>query len=225
MAEFHGFPPRVSFTPIPDPLLNTLAQEMDDPAEIKISLYLIWMLHQKKGYPNFVTLNELLSQSTLTNSLARQETSGDEVLRRALAVAVARGTFLKLSVDKDGNRQELYFLNTETGKRAVAQIERGQLDLGRPLSRSRPSTHAAKASDIFTLYQENIGLLTPIIADELREAEKTYPAAWIEDAFREAAALNKRSWRYISRILERWSIEGKRNGKPGRNPQKATYSR
>ncbi len=224
MREFQGFPPRVRFTPVPDPLLNTLALTMDE-AEIKVSLYLIWMLHQKKGYPNFVTLNELLSQATLIDSLARQETSGDEVLRRVLATAVARGTFLKLSVDKDGNRQELYFLNTETGRKAVAQIEMGQMDLGRHLSRCPDSIGVAKASDIFTLYQENIGLLTPLVADELREAEKTYPAMWIEDAFREAAALNKRSWRYVSRILERWSIEGKRNGKPGRYPQKATSSR
>lgn len=224
MTEFQGFPPRVRFTPVPDALLNTLALTMDE-AEIKVSLYLIWMLHQKKGYPNFLTLNELLTETTLVDSLARQETPGDEVLRRVLATAVARGTFLKLSVDRDGNRHELYFLNTETGRKAVAQVSMGQLDLGRPLSRSRPMVPAAKARDIFTLYQENIGLLTPLVAEELREAEKTYPSAWIEDAFREAAALNKRSWRYISRILERWSIEGKRNGKPGRNPQKATCSR
>lgn len=218
MTDFHGFPLRVKFTPVPDPLLNTLALGMDDAAEIKVSLYLIWMLHQKKGYPSFVTLNELLSQTSLVDALVRQGEAGEEVLRRTLAVAAARGTFLKFSVDKDGNRQELYFLNTETSKKAISQIEIGQLDLGRPLSRSRPPARAARTPDIFTLYQENIGLLTPIIADELRDAEKTYPAAWIEDAFREAAALNKRSWRYISRILERWSTEGKRNGKPGRNP-------
>jgi len=55
--------------------------------------------------------------------------------------------------------------------------------------------------NIFILYEQNIGLLTPPIADELRQAEQTYPAGWIEEAFREAVSLNKRSWRYIRAIL------------------------
>ncbi len=63
--------------------------------------------------------------------------------------------------------------------------------------------------NIFILYEQNIGLLTPPIADELRQAEQTYPAGWIEEAFREAVSLNKRSWRYIRAILERWRTQGR----------------
>jgi DnaD/phage-associated family protein len=59
------------------------------------------------------------------------------------------------------------------------------------------------------LYEQNIGPLTPLLAEQLQDAEKNYPAPWIEDAFKEAAELNKRSWRYVQRILERWSTEGK----------------
>ena len=59
-----------------------------------------------------------------------------------------------------------------------------------------------------------------MIAEELKEAEKLYPAEWIESAFKEAVTLNKRSWRYIARILERWAIEGKDDGKPGRDFKK-----
>jgi DnaD/phage-associated family protein len=215
----------VRFTPVPDPFLKNLALEIDDPVEIKVSLYLMWLLHQKKGYPTFVTLNELLSDAVLIQGISREGVSGDEVLRQSLAQAVSRGIFLKLAVDKDGDRQELYFLNTEAGRKAVDSVERGQSDLGRPLPRRKPVAQTVKTSDIFTLYQENIGVLTPLIAEELREAEKTYPASWIEDAFKEAVALNKRNWRYISRILERWSVEGKNSGKSRRDSQKATYSR
>jgi DnaD/phage-associated family protein len=67
-------------------------------------------------------------------------------------------------------------------------------------------------SNIFNLYEQNIGMITPMMADELKEAEKRYPGSWIDQAFREAVALNKRSWRYISRILERWASEGKESG-------------
>ena len=59
-------------------------------------------------------------------------------------------------------------------------------------------------------------MLTPMIAEELKEAEKLYPASWIESAFKEAVTRNKRSWRYISRILERWASEGKEYGEPRR---------
>ena len=62
---------------------------------------------------------------------------------------------------------------------------------------------------IFVLYEQNIGLLTPMIADELRDAEQHFPAEWIADAFREAVLHNKRSWKYVLAILERWRTEGR----------------
>jgi len=55
------------------------------------------------------------------------------------------------------------------------------------------------------------------MAEELKDAQRTYPAEWIEEAFREAVKARKLSWRYISRILERWIAEGKDSGenRPG----------
>ena len=38
---------------------------------------------------------------------------------------------------------------------------------------------------LITLYEQNIGLLMPLLVDELREAEDRYPLHWIEDAIRE----------------------------------------
>jgi DnaD/phage-associated family protein len=81
-----------------------------------------------------------------------------------------------------------------------------------------------KKPNIFTLYEENIGLLSPMIAEELKQAEKLYPPSWIEEAFKEAVSLNKRSWRYICRILERWAAEGKESGEPRGDFEKKTDS-
>jgi DnaD/phage-associated family protein len=64
-------------------------------------------------------------------------------------------------------------------------------------------------------------MLTPIIADELTEAEKLYPEEWIRDAIKEAVSLNKRNWRYIARILENWSAEGRGDGTHQRDTQKS----
>ncbi|MDD4986674.1 MAG: DnaD domain protein, partial [Dehalococcoidales bacterium] len=64
-----------------------------------------------------------------------------------------------------------------------------------------------------------------LISEELSQAEKLYPAGWITDAIKEAASLNKRSWRYISRILERWRQEGRNDGTPGKDSKKTDLDR
>ena len=72
---------------------------------------------------------------------------------------------------------------------------------------------------MFALYEENVGAITPLIADELKDAEERYPPQWIEAAFREAVSLNKRSWRYIHSILKRWEAEGPDYEEAGRDPE------
>ena len=67
---------------------------------------------------------------------------------------------------------------------------------------------------IFRLYEQTIGPLTPILADELREAEKEYPAAWIEDAIRIAVKNNVRRLKYILAVLERMRAEGRYEQEP-----------
>jgi DNA replication protein len=76
---------------------------------------------------------------------------------------------------------------------------------------------APALQNIFELYEQNIGVISPLIADELRDAQRTYPAEWLEEAFREAARARKLNWKYVNRILERWQSEGKDSGtyRPG----------
>jgi len=80
------------------------------------------------------------------------------------------------------------------------------------------------AANIFQLYEQNIGLLSPIISDALIDAEKIYPLNWIEAAMKEAVTNNKRSWSYAEAILKRWKVDGfgvdtrsKRNGKASKD--------
>jgi len=75
---------------------------------------------------------------------------------------------------------------------------------------------AENPTNIFSLYESTIGMITPFIADELKESENTYPAHWIREAFTVAVSLNKRNWRYIAAILNRWYAEDKQNGKSRR---------
>jgi DnaD/phage-associated family protein len=197
------------FTPIPNQFFSSVLPQIQDIAELKVTLHLFWTLYQKRGYPRFVTLNELLSDATLISGI-KQNGAPEDVLRYALNSAVSRGTLLHIAIERDKQTDELYFLNTNADRRAIAKIESGELKLGGIPKREQVTV--AQRANIFDLYEQNIGLLTPMIAEELKQAEQEYPASWIEDAFREAVRLNKRSWRYISRILERWATEGKGYG-------------
>ncbi len=179
-------------------------------------VHLFWLLHHKRGYPKFVTFRELLADKTLGRSLGKEKPS-DELLRIGLASALSRGILLHQALkQEDGKRIDAFFLNTNTNKEAIARLRRGELVLGDSSPVDEPYIEEEKPN-IYTLYEQNIGVLTPMITAELGEAEKLYPERWIEDAFREAMTANKRQWRYISRILERWSTEGKDDGESRRD--------
>ena len=82
--------------------------------------------------------------------------------------------------------------------------------------------NAPASIGIFKLYEENIGLITPLVAESLAEAETRYSSQWVLEAFKLATTRNKRSWAYISRILERWFIEGKTYGNSRKYSKKVT---
>jgi DnaD/phage-associated family protein len=212
MEQFKGFPARMQFTPVPNLFFSRLLPQISDMAELKTTLHILETLYHKRGYPRFVTYRELLANKSLMSSLRQVSKPADEVLRSALEMATKRGTVLHLALDRDGKDEDIYFLNTESDKQAIAKIKSGELHLLGLKVEKQTYVEAEEPSDIYTLYEQNIGMLTPMIAEELREAEKLYPVAWIKDAIREAVSLNKRNWRYIARILERWSSEGKSSG-------------
>jgi DnaD/phage-associated family protein len=62
---------------------------------------------------------------------------------------------------------------------------------------------------IFAVYEQNIGILTPMIADDLNDWLDTVPESWIEAAIKIASQANKRSMRYVSGILRRCNNEGR----------------
>ena len=212
MSEFSGFPARMEYTPVPNIFLSNLLPEIADVAELKVTLHIFRLLYYKKGYPQFITFNELSSDVSLMASMKEIGNFPEETLRQALELAIQRKTILHIA-GENGNREDIYLLNTETNREALEKIKNGELHLsGLETKRISPEVITEKQPNIFTLYEENIGLLTPMIAEELRDAEKTYPELWIKDAIKEAVNAGKRNWRYISAILERWATEGKSDG-------------
>ncbi|HYN88380.1 MAG TPA: DnaD domain protein, partial [Ardenticatenaceae bacterium] len=220
MPAFSGFPGgRVRFTAVPDLFFSELLGQIDDLGELKLTLHVMWRLYRKKGHYRYVSRRELEQDGPLLKALKQPGLAPGVVLDGALERATTRGTLLKLLVQVDGALQEWYFLNTDRSRQAIQAIEQGELA---PQTVAVPASAIAVPAErptIFQLYEQNVGLLQPLIAEELREASTSFPDEWIEEAFRLAAQRNVRNWRYIRSILERWAREGRDDGTGQRQPQ------
>ncbi|MBN1963462.1 MAG: DnaD domain protein [Anaerolineae bacterium] len=207
MKGFSGFlAGKHPFTPVPNLFFSEVLPDIDHLGELKLTLHVFWLLGQKRDERPHVTRDELAADRRMVEGLAAPGVPPDEGLDEALDRAVARGTLLRVLRGEGARQQDLYFLNSERGRQAMDDLLAGRWAPG---GREEPVRLEAQRPNIFVLYENNIGPLTQLLSEQLIEAEQTYPAEWIEDAFREAVELNKRSWRYIQRILERWAAEGR----------------
>jgi len=212
MKQFNGFPAKMEFTPVPNLFFSTLLPQIDDMAELKTTLHVLATLYRKRGYPRFITYQELLGNTSLMSSLRQEAKPPEQALLVALENATRRGTVIHLTLDRNGSPEDIYFLNTEDNRQLAAKVQNGEFTLTGMKTVSPSPVETEEQPDIFSLYEENIGMLTPMIADELREAEKLYPETWLREAIKEAVNHNKRKWSYISAILEHWAAEGKDDG-------------
>jgi DNA replication protein len=220
--RFPGFPDRMAYLPLPAPFFGSLLRDIDDLAELKLTLHCCRLLHQQKGNVRYERRSQLEHDRALLLALRPAGPDGPEqALARAIEAACARAVFLALAVETDAGEDWCYFLNTPRNRQFVGRVRAGEASLGplRPMQRLSPPAPLPRPG-IYELYEQNVGLLTPLIAEELREAELRYPSDWIEDAFREAVAYNKRSWRYVRSILDNWATRGRgRRGEDRRYPQ------
>jgi DNA replication protein len=219
MKGFPGFPDgKLRLTQVPNLFFSDLLPIIDNLVELKMTLYAFWSLGQKDGKVRYMRLTDFMNDAQFMKGLAPTPTLAAEALLDGLERAVARGTFLHIRVEGADGQMDLYFLNTEKGRAAVEGITHGEW---RPNpDDEEPITLLVERPNVFILYEQNIGSLTPLIADELRDAEHTYPLPWIEEAIELAVANNARKWRYVLSILERWRQEGKQDAISRRDSQK-----
>jgi DnaD/phage-associated family protein len=207
MKGFGGFPAKGRLIKIPGLFFSELLPVIDDVAEMKVTLYCFWRLQRKDEQTPYVWEREIVSDKVFSAGMGSSESDRLDALRRGLERATARGTLLKAEAQRKGKSEALYFMNTERG-RAMAQ---GIAD-GKWQPEDDPSVLLdlrIERPNIFTLYEQNVGPLTPIISENLQEFEAVYSAAWVEEAIRIAAMQNKRSLKYIEAILKRWQTEGR----------------
>ncbi len=230
-----GFPNGVRWTPVPDLFFSKYLPDRLGPSAAKVFLHLVWRIHRREsGAPPALRATDMVADETLRRGMrlhSNRETSGlnaeadtaapavgdasdaspdrdaESAIRAAIEELKSEELVLSARVAGSDRPEEWIFVNSQEGRRALGEWRRGGLllpTLPEPAGRSgveRPS--------VLALYEENIGVLTPMMAEELEEAEAEYSALWMADAFRIAVEHNARSWAYVKRILERWVREGR----------------
>ncbi|MEZ0397356.1 MAG: DnaD domain protein [Anaerolineales bacterium] len=197
---FPGFTESETFTPLPDSFFHRLLNEIENADELKVTLRALWLTAKMEGRVH--VLREADFAGLVPDPAA------------ALAKAVRRGTLLRVVRDA----AVYYFLNSPRGRAAAESLRSGQLD-----PESLPAAlPPLERPNLFKLYEENIGPLTPLIADALKDAEQTYPPEWVAEALEIAVTRNKRNWRYVEAILKRWKEEGHAQKQTGRDTQEGS---
>ena len=216
IPTFEGFRAGQRATAIPVQFFTELLEGIDDPDELRVTLYALYAI-PRPGRAPAMRLSTLAAEAPLARHYGDRAA---EVVTRAARRAVERGTMLALDVLDDARAGDaLLFVNNEAGRRLRERIASG----AEPAPAGVRVKHSMVApSRVAEAYEAEVGTLTSSVSLRLAEAEQIYPAEWIVDALREAARQNKRSWAYAEAILRRWQAEGRRDeaatGHHGRTP-------
>ncbi len=229
LPGFIGFPDaKMLAVTVPDLFFVDLLPQIDDLAELKVTVYFFWLLNEREGELRYIRGADMRGDGTLLTSLNLESDlrSPLAALEDALQRAVARNTLLRLDVetgptphtpgpdpeaaDEELRTEDWYFLNTTKGRQSVAAIRQGRLAELQSVVPAEARLQVERPN-VFVLYEQNFGLMTAMIADQLRDLEKSYPPIWIVDAMEIALLNNKRHLNYIRAVLRRWEVEGKDN--------------
>jgi len=203
MSKFKGFGENETFTGIPDVFFQKILNEIEDPAELKVTLYALWRIAHIEGAFHALCPTDFEAQALGLTA---------EAVTAGLEKAVQRGSLLKAEHEAD----VFYFLNSPRGRAAAEAFRQGDWRASARIS----STPPVERPNIYKLYEENIGPLTAMIADKLKDAEETYSQEWLADAIERSVAQNVRKWNYIEAILKRWKEEGRAEKQDRRDNEK-----
>mgnify|MGYP001048263879 FL=1 len=200
-AIFNGF--TGGMEKIPSQFFEEVLPTITTVHEMKVTLFAFHLFNQFEGDQRYILRTDYTDLPVFMDGLSSDRTQADHLLDDGLEKAVQRGTLLRVQYADIF----LYFLNSPKGRTAVQRLQSGQwqpdafLHMSGTVNLFRPN--------IYQLYEENIGVLSPMIAEKLRDAEQVYTEGWICDAIEVAVVNNALSWRYIETVLKSWKENGR----------------
>ncbi len=197
---------------IPRAFFTDVLPQITEMAELQVTLAIFRLAAEAGGIETPVSEDALHADRSLRNALRTPGSPREpgERIGAGLDLAAGRGTLLRFVAAQGRDEDVWYYVNTPVNQALVAAMARGSVAPPRVIWRdTHPPEVVPERPNVFRLYEQNVGPLTPLIADHLVRALETWPVEWIEDAVAEAVTYNKRSWRYIQRILEGWQTQGR----------------
>ncbi|CAN5275577.1 MAG: DnaD domain protein [Chloroflexia bacterium] len=198
---------------VPAAFFTELLPEISDINELRVLLALIRLVSDESTLESPLPETRILQDRALLESVRVDGITsriGRQTILHGLELLIARGVVLRVAAENSGRSDSWYFLHTPVTREFVEAIRRGAISPPRSMwTEDQPPSITADLPTPFLLYEQNIGPLTPMVADRITRAIQEYPAAWIEDAIEEAVAYNRRNWKYIEAILESWTAQGR----------------
>ncbi len=197
----------VDVVPVPAALFGPLLERVTDVTTLRCALRAVFVLHRKQGRPSVVTARELADDPVL--GLGGDETAAE----RALESLAELGVLLRASTGDGGAG---YCMDTPANRRVVSAT--GARADGALAGRDAMAPLDGDVGDrpnVFRIYEENIGVITPMAAERLKDMEAEYPPEWIAEAFGQAVLANARNLRYVEAVLRRWRDDGRGDGTAG----------
>ena len=207
----HEFPITIS-----NNILEKSIENFNDITELKIFLRILYLIHQKQNI-NIISFDEISKDDVISklledsNSLIKEQKP--KILKQVCDGLVMNELIHQKTYTNSitGEKKNVFFIDS-FAKENIQTNQNGITD-----------SNTKKPDNIFQLYEDNIGMLNPMIVDELIEAENKFPFNWIIDAVKESVTRNKRNWRYIHTILDTWDREGRTNERTLGNSEKTGY--
>ncbi len=210
LRVFSGFPEGKSrLTAIPEAFFSDLLPSIDSLDELKLTLFAMWYLNQQDSDAQYLTDQLFLDHKHLILTNVVDESDTADALSNTIILAVNRGTLIKRQVPGCGKDpvSVIYLINTANGRRLAKLADEGKWQPGDMKQMS--TSVSVEKPNIFNLYEENIGPLTPMISDMIKATIESYPEDWIADAVVIALKKNARNWRYVEAILTSWRENGR----------------
>ncbi len=206
-----GFPLADDYavTRVPNAVLGRVLAGIEDADVIKLIFRAVWLLERQSGYPRIISVEQLRADRVL--SVVFGDVSAFD---RALGHAVECGILVRVWVDG----VDRLMLNTESARRASTEVGvNGESD-----EEDGWDTPAARSvgANAFRAYEENIGVLSPMIRESILSSLEDFTDEEITEAIRIAVESESRSWSFVAGVLRRWAREGipheRRDSRAGR---------
>jgi DNA replication protein len=197
--------------PVPRVFLSETIALIDDATELHVTLAVFRLAADSGSTPPAVSEDTVMRDPVLGRTFHEDRRTSKllQRIRRGLQYATARESIVQVVLKIDGHEERWYVPASADHRAALADV---LVEPGAWPVAGSDAVVIATAPSLFSLYEKNIGMLTPLLTDQIETAMELYPLNWIEEAIREAVTYNKRNWRYVQRVLENWSVNGRGEG-------------